>query len=145
MSEKDAWIGFYRDHIASAEKYIYWIMASAGAGIALSINTDAKAMSWDQTLLLLAIILWSCSFWAGILTLREMRAIIYLTSRGMRTEFSKSKPDFRKIVLDKVVESHEKKSHRFASWQLYCFALGAMLYLVWRIIYVICSQIQATL
>ena len=64
MSDKD--FELYLQHRIGQDKYVYFLLAAAAAGIALSVQMTADASAnWRLVPLAMAVLSWAISFFAG--------------------------------------------------------------------------------
>ena len=85
-------------------RYTYFLLAAAGAAIALAVNqTQGLSLSWSQIPLGLAITAWGLSFFCGC------RRLGYVSSKNADS------------------------ANRFGHWQFRLLIAGGVLYVAWHV------------
>ncbi|MFI5158534.1 MAG: hypothetical protein ACHQF4_06685 [Sphingobacteriales bacterium] len=130
------------NEIIRKEKYIYYVLAVIGACIAFTVN-QAQSELWNAYLLipLLSILMWSVSFFLGLILLKKIEKMSRLKYEGVnlveeydRSPSSDEKVDkFNadlKIIQDKY-DLNKRKIKSFESFFLSLLVLGVLFYLIW--------------
>ena len=141
MSEA-AELELVKAHSAATDKYIYFLLAAAGASIAFALSqTKGAALSPWQAPLGAAVLCWAASFYSGCARLRSLSQHIYLNVEllkvlGGRHELTGQHPQLIAVAQQSTMESLKSESDagaRWATWQFRLLLLGAGLYVVWHV------------
>jgi hypothetical protein len=138
----DQKLELYRQYRTAQDKYIYFLLAAAGAAIALAVHQtqDAK-LSLSQIPLGVAVALWGLSFFYGCrhliytsLVLRDNSALLDVQAG----EHPMAGRDMDRIeasvkILRDIIEKHSTKASWFARLQFNSLVCGAIFYLAWHI------------
>jgi len=77
----------YRQLRMAQDKYTYFLLAAAGAAIALAVNqTQGAAISWSQIPLAGAVLCWGLSFFFGCRHLNYVSSTLYSNAELLRIE-----------------------------------------------------------
>jgi hypothetical protein len=125
-------------HRTALEKYIYFLLAAAGAAIGFALNqTHDAVFSWSKLPLAAAVLCWGMSFFFGCRQLvetmgmaREEVQIIKLKAGELR-DFPPA-PELVDAIL-KQFDAKIKRSSRFAKLQFGFLIAGAILYIAWHV------------
>lgn len=138
----DQRIEIYRQLRTSQEKYIYFLLAAAGAAITLAVHqTQGAKLVLSQIPLACAVSLWALSFFFGCRHLGYVNAILYSNSTLLEVEAGNNAlagRDPQRIAaasegIRNAMEANAEKSSRFAELQFTSLILGAIFYLAWHI------------
>ena len=129
-------------HEAQA-KYTYFLLAAAGAGIALAIQqTAGLPLNWGQLPLGLAILSWGASFWSGCYnrayfhtTLIANVAFLQLKD-GDHPKQPPTPNETRGAIEGTSIaaERNSSSANRWGNRQFRLLILGAIFFLCWHII-----------
>ena len=107
-------------------RYTYFLLAAAGAAIALAVNqTQGLSLSWSQIPLGLAITAWGLSFFCGCRRLEYVSSNLYANAELLRVE-SGQHPQFGNHSdyiaatsegLRAAFEKNADSANRFGHWQ----------------------------
>lgn len=132
----------YRQLRVSQDKYTYFLLAAAGAAIALAINqTHTSSISCSQIPLGLAVLFWGVSFMLGCYQLEYVSATLYANAVLLKIQ-SGEQPDIGNHPqmmeaasegIRKAVEHNSDKANSLSHWQFRLIIFGALLYLGWHI------------
>jgi hypothetical protein len=138
----DQRLEIYRQHRTAQDKYIYFLLAAAGAAIALAMHQtqDAK-LSLSQIPLGVAVGLWGLSFFFGCRHLIYASLVLHDNSTLLQVQAGEnplSRRDPERItasieILRGIIEKHSSKASWFARLQFNSLIFGAVCYLVWHI------------
>src|SRR5262245_13334 len=80
-------VEIYRALRSAQDKYAYFLLAAAGAAIALAVNQthDAK-LAWSQLPLLASVMCWALSFVFGCLHLQYVTTSLYANYELLKVE-----------------------------------------------------------
>jgi len=142
MSEEATEI--YRALRESQNKYTYFLLAAAGAAVALAVNqTHATALTWSQIPLAAGVLSWALSFLFGCRHIAYVNSALYANAEYLRV-FSGQHPELVGVHPQLVVAAREgihsamehnadcanRNSHR----QFRFLIVGAVFYLIWHIL-----------
>jgi hypothetical protein len=139
----DQQIEIYRQHRTAQDKYVYFLLAAAGAAIAFAVNqTQGAMLAWSQLPLACAVVFWALSFFCGCRhlgyiesTLSANDALLKVIAGhdpqvGMHPQLINAASK----GIQEAIELNSKRAGRFARWQFRCLVLGAASYLVWHVV-----------
>ncbi|MEK6627202.1 MAG: hypothetical protein AABY53_01120 [Bdellovibrionota bacterium] len=135
-------IEIYKQHRASQDKYIYFLLAAAGAGIGFALNqTKGAALSLYQYPLAFAVLSWGISFYAGCKNSSYINGILLTNAELLRALQGKhplpktpEEAAALPIVIREAIKKDEKIIIQYASIQFKALITGALLYIAWHII-----------
>ena len=132
----------YRQLRTAQDKYSYFVLAAAGAAIALAVNqTHAATLAWSLLPLGAAVLAWGLSFFIGCRSLEYVAATLY----GNAQLISVERGEHREVGRDpermaaasagirSAIESNSNRGNRLAHWQFRLLILGAVFYLGWHV------------
>ena len=118
----------YKRHGASAEKYVYYLVALTVAAIAYSIDiTKDDRLSIETIFILLAIISWGFSFFFGSRYIIESIKLI-----KMNMEHFTKKPE-EKAAHYELLVAKSNKTGDFNTRQLWSFGIGIVFFVMWYV------------
>ena len=125
-------IEFEKAHIASQEKYSYFLLAAAGAAIAFALQkTESVSLSWWMSPIAIALLCWTSSFFFGCKNIVWHQAIlrteIYI-ARVHETPETELSQDQKRQSISNHAEVMDKKLERYAfyaKWQFLMLITGA--------------------
>lgn len=131
----------YKQHRASQDKYVYFLLAAAGASIAFALNqTKGLPLSTSQMPLALAIAAWGLSFTAGCARVAAVDLMLNLNQDLLRIQTGQhellSHPNEIPVAIASVKEMLERanrRSVRSLKWQYRFLICGAVSYIGWHI------------
>lgn len=132
-----------RAHRETAIKYTYFLLASAGAAIALAVNqTRGTALAWSQVPLGAAVASWGLCFYMGCrrvsLVSTGLVGNIELVriERGQHPTVGRDPGAIAKASkeIEDALKKYSKKASRSWHWQFRLLVTGAVLYLGWRVL-----------
>ncbi|MBN1459235.1 MAG: hypothetical protein JXA57_06850 [Armatimonadetes bacterium] len=133
----------YRALNESQNKYTYFLLAAAGAGIALAVRqTHGSGFEFAQIPLALGGVVWGVSFYFGCRRSALVSSALYANldllrvQSGLHPEVG-SNPERMHAASEGIREALELKSgsaNRLGRWQFQLLVLGALLYLVWHLV-----------
>lgn len=122
---------------------MYFLLAAAGAAIALAVNQthDAK-LTWSQSSLAFAVWFWALSFYFGCRHLICVESALFNNVDLLMVESGKHpdlEPDPQLLVLvaeniRKRFQTLSEQAKRFARLQFGCLVLGALSYIGWHVL-----------
>jgi hypothetical protein len=133
----------YRAHREAQLKHTYFLLAAAGAGIAICVNqTRGATLAWSQVPLALAVASWALSFYFGCRHLDYAMANLLANLEMPRIEAGQH-PEIgmhpQKIAaasegIRLAFETNSDRASRFHHWQFRSLILGGVLYVVWHVL-----------
>jgi hypothetical protein len=136
-------IEVFRQLRTSQDKYVCFLLAAAGAAIALAVNqTQGAQLAWSQLTLAAGVLLWAMSFFFGCRHLAYVCSTLYANAELLRVESGihpgvGQHPQLMSAAREGIrqaIESNSKRASRFARWQFACLILGAIGYLAWHVL-----------
>jgi hypothetical protein len=140
MSEKE--IEIYRASRESQNKYTYFLLAAAGAAIALAVNqTHGARLAWSQAPLALGVLSWALSFLFGCRHVAYVNSTLYANFGLLKVESGQhpsvgidpQRMAIAKEGIQQAIESNSKKANRFGHWQFRLLVTGAVFYIIWHV------------
>jgi hypothetical protein len=138
----DNQIEVYKQHRASQEKYVYFLLAAVGAAIALVVNqTQGVKLAYSQLPLAAAVVLWALSFYFGCKHLAYVESTLFANADLLRVEAGEHPlvgPHPQMIAaasegLRSAMVTNSGRAAGFARWQFRCLILGSVFYLAWHV------------
>jgi hypothetical protein len=138
----DQQLEVYRQHRTSQDKYIYFLLAAAGAAIALAVNqTQGLHLSWSQTPLGAGVMLWGLSFYFGCQHLAYVSSTLFANAELLNVESGMHRQIGNHPVLmsaasegiRQAIETNANRASRYARMQFGAFILGAVCYVAWHV------------
>ncbi len=123
-------------------KYTYFLLAAAGAAIALAVNqTQGLSLSWSQIPLGLAVTAWGLSFFCGCRRLGYVSSNLSANVELLRVESGQhpqfgNHPDRIAAASEGIRAAFEKNAdsaNRFGQWQFRFLIAGGVLYVAWHV------------
>jgi hypothetical protein len=113
---------------AATDKYVYFLLAAAGACIAFAINqTNDAALSPYQLPLGGAVVSWGLSLFFGCRNILAVMAVLEGSYRyGDESENHEA--------LAKSIAMSEGRAARYLRWQFVLLLVGAALFVCWHVI-----------
>ncbi len=136
-------IEIFRQHRVAQEKYVYFLLAAAGAAIAFAVTqTQGAKLGWLQIPLAMAVFLWALSFYFGCKQLACALSTLFANSGLLQVE-SGEHPDVgthpqlmtaaSRGIRD-AIETHSSRAILFGQWQFRALILGSAFYLGWHVL-----------
>ena len=122
-------------------KYTYFLLAAAGAAIALAVNqTQGAAMAWSQVPLAAGVLSWGLSFFFGCRHLAYVSSTLYANAELLRVESGQhpemaGHPQMMAAAgqgIRQAIESNSERANRLGHLQFRFLVAGAVLYIVWH-------------
>jgi len=133
----------YRQFRTAQDKCAYFLLAAAGAGIALAVNqTKGAVLAWSQAPLGGAVLRWAASFFSGCRHLAYLTSSVYsnfellTVERGEHPEVGPH-PELVAAAtqgIRKALARSSKRASLYARMQFHFLVWGAILYLAWHIL-----------
>jgi hypothetical protein len=133
----------YRALRAAQEKYIYFLLAAAGAAIALAVNqTQGLAMAWSQVPLAAGVLSWGLSFFFGCRHLAYVSSILYANAELLRVESGQHPHvgDHPQLMgaasegIRQAIQSNSERANRLGHLQFRFLVAGGALYILWHVL-----------
>jgi hypothetical protein len=132
----------FKTHRAAQEKYIYFLLAATGAGIALIINqTHDSKLAWSMLPLGFAVMCWGLSFMYGCQHLSYVESTLFANHNLLRVEAgvhpdAGTNPQYIAAAsagIRSAIEHNSDKAASYARLQFKLLIAGAVLFLVWHV------------
>jgi hypothetical protein len=132
----------YKIRAEHQNKYVYFLLAAAGAGIALSVNqTQNASLRWSQIPLAGAVASWAFSFFAGCRHLQYVGSSMYANADYLRIRAGQhpnvgTHPEKIAAAASGILQAisdNNKAATRHAKLQFYALVAGAALFVGWHI------------
>ena len=136
-------IEVYKQHRASQEKYVYFLLAAVGAAIALAVTqTQGSRLSYSQIPLAFAVALWALSFFFGCKHLGYVESTLFANAELLKVQAGQhprtgGNSEFIEVASEGIreaIDSNSKWAARFARWQFSSLVAGATAYLGWHVL-----------
>lgn len=133
----------YRQFRTAQDKYVYFLLTAAGAGIALAVNqTKSEGLQLSQIPLALCIMSWGLSFFSGSrFALHSISAIytntkLYLAQQGLDPIAGNhsQKIELACGVYEKSLQKDQEALAKHGRRQFRFLVVGACMYLVWHVL-----------
>ena len=131
----------YRQQRQGQDKYVYFLLAAAGASIAFALNqTKGLALAGSQWSLGVSVACWALSFLTGcsrLLTIDEtlnLNAGLVRVQKGTHELLSHpAEIPFATNIMMENLEKVNRRANRRAVWQYRFLILGAGFYIAWHV------------
>ena len=132
----------YRALRTSQDKYTYFLLAVAGAGIGFAVNqTQGLPINWSQVPLGLSVLCWAVSFFYGCKHIKYINSTLYSNFTLLFVEKGRDpvlgdNPNRIAIASNAIREgmaSNSDKIGKFSIRQFQYLVLGAVLFIIWHI------------
>lgn len=132
----------YRQLRVSQDKYVYFLLAAAGAAIGLAVNqTQGLSIASSQVPLAAAVVSWGFSFFFGCRHLAYVNSTLYANAELLNVESGThcqvgNHPQLMAAASEGIrqaIETNSNRANRLARFQFDFFIAGAVLYLGWHI------------
>ena len=138
----DSTLELYRQHRTAQDKYVYFLLAAAGAAIALVVGeTKGAGLHLSQLPLAGAVVLWSLSFYSGCRQLVCVELTLFANiglaqvQEGVHPEVGRNQ-ELAQLAAEGIrtaIEQHSSRAGRYGRGQFILFVLGALSYLIWHV------------
>jgi hypothetical protein len=122
---------FEKAHIASQEKYSYFLLAAAGASIAFCLQKiEGLSLSWWMSPVLISLICWTLSFIFGCKNIVHYQSIIrteIYMARINETQEDKLSYNQKRHLISSHATAMDKKLEKYAfytKWQFLVLIAG---------------------
>lgn len=131
----------YRQHRASQDKYVYFLLAAVGASIAFALNqTQGLALTLSQIPLAISISAWGLSFFCGCKNIGYTNSTLYANADMLKIESGNhpevgSHPQMISAASQGIraaIEHNITKASRFGKLQFSLFVTGVISYVIWH-------------
>jgi hypothetical protein len=133
----------YRAYRAGQEKYVYFLLAGAGAATAFAVTqTRDLPISWTQIPLAAAVLSWGISFYSGCMMVRYGLSNLFANFDLLRVQIGRhpkagTDPAVIEAASEGILEAMQSNDTALGRWslaQFRCLIAGAGLYLAWHIL-----------
>lgn len=124
-------------HREAKHKFIYFLLASAGASIGFAISINSKLpLSWPSVLVITAILFWALSFACGIRAITLHHRMIAANSQFLKQLAQVPNAQKEGYIQDAEKKVFQPQGDRLNCWetaQIVSIGFGALLLMAWRI------------
>lgn len=136
---------------SSQEKLIYFLMVAAGSGIGFAITqTRSDVLATHHIIWLIAVGMWSISFWAGIRwTINsnniKIKNVTYLDTVNKANKEKNINPEVTNELIELISSAQlgykatmsklQARLKRLGWIQTSCLYCGALVYIIWHFFY----------
>jgi hypothetical protein len=133
----------YRQLRTAQDKYTYFLLAAAGAAIALAVNqTQDDAIAWPQVPLALAVLCWGLSFFLGCQHVQYVNSTLYANADLLKIESGTHSEvgEHPQMIaaasegIKQAIEHNASRANRLGHRQFILLVTGAVLYVVWHVV-----------
>ena len=132
----------YKQSRDAQDKYTYFMLTVAGAGIALSVNqTAGSALKWSQCPLGAAVLCWGLSFFCGARHLAYVASTLFANHTMLTVEAGldprAQEPWMMQAASEGIraaIQGNSDKAVIYARWQFRLLVTGAVLFVVWHVL-----------
>ena len=131
----------YRSLRQVQDKHTYFLLAAAGAAIALAVNqSQGAAMAWSHVPLAAGVLSWGLSFFFGCRHIAYVSSTLYANAELLRVE-SGQHPEIaghpQMMVaasegIKQAIESNSERANRLGHLQFRFLVTGAIFYIIWH-------------
>jgi len=127
----------------SQDKYVYFLLAAAGAGIGLAVNlTQDEKLMFSHIPLAATVLSWGVSFFFGGRHLAYVSATLYANAELFRVQQGQhpevgAHPQMMDAAvrgIEQAIEHNSERANRFAHWQFRFLIAGAVLFVLWHVL-----------
>lgn len=132
----------YKQLRTAQDKYTYFLLAAAGACVALTVNrTQGCHLAWSMIPLGIAALCWGISFFCGCQDLRYTNSILYANYELIQVQngtypgigSNVSAQNAASEGLRRAITDNGDRVSRYAVWQFKLLIVGGIAYMVWHI------------
>ena len=140
---KEFELEIYRALRESQNKYVYFLLAAAGAAIAFALNqTQGAKLCWSQIPLAAGVLSWGLSFFFGCRHLAYVSSTLYSNAQHFRTERGQHPQvgsDPQRIAIASAMfktaaEENANRGNQFGHLQFHFLIIGAVFYIGWHVL-----------
>jgi len=133
----------YRLLREAQNKHTYFLLATAGAAIALTVNqSQGAAMTWYQIPLAVGVLSWGLSFFFGCRYVSYINSALYANAVLLQVQSGQhpevgTHPQMMAAASEGIrqaIESNSEHANRLGHLQFRLLVAGAVLYIVWHIL-----------
>lgn len=139
----DAQSTLYSAHLEGHSKYVYFLLAAAGACIGFAVNkTQTAPLGWSQLPLGAAVACWCTSFCSGALRIQHMNGMLYDNLEMLRVQRGRhpkagQHPEMIAYATSRLQERMGVTSRKigfYSEWQFYLLVAGGLFFIAWHIL-----------
>jgi len=132
----------FRQFRQAQDKYVYFLLAAAGAAIGLAVNqTQTATLRWSELPLACAVICWALSFVFGCRHLAYQTSSLYANLALFKVESGRypqigEHPQMMSAASQGIrdaIASNSNRANRFGKLQFVFLVSGAVSYLAWHV------------
>ena len=146
MSDTSGISELYRLHSDGQSKYVYFLLAAAGASMGYGLQQlDGLSLDRTNALGVIAVLFWLLSFFFGCKRITWVHSAIYANysllqlRQGVHPD-QPPHPELTEAAIRGVrtaVETTTNKAARYTKLQFWSLAIGVLLFVGWRILQMI--------
>lgn len=142
MSASDDQMEVYKQHRNAQEKYVYFLLAAAGAAIGFAVNqTKELSLGYSQLPLAVAVILWGFSFYFGCRHITYVECVLYSNAELLKVKAGNhpktgTNPQLIEIAIEGIssaIAQNVEDGAWYGRWQFRCLIFGSAFYLAWHV------------
>ena len=129
----------FRAHRDAQTRYIYFLLAGAGAAIGFAVTqTQTARLGWSHAPLGIAVLCWAVSFYCGCRHLGYVISGLYanhaMIGGDPSTDDRPAVAALRVKTLAGIIESPSNQANRYAQWQFRSLLVGAGFFIAWHVL-----------
>lgn len=133
----------YRQFRLTQDKYVYFLLAAAGAAIGFAVNqTHDSVLSRSQLPLGAAVLCWGLSFFFGCRHLAYVGSTLYANAELLKVESGQHPevgrhPQLMAAASEGIrsaIEDNSNRANRLGHMQFRFLVVGAVLYIGWHVL-----------
>jgi hypothetical protein len=128
----------------SQERNTYFLLAASASAIGFAITqVKTEPLTLTHIPLGIAIFLWAASFYCGQQFVQWSISAVGKEADYLSKDFFPERPDeIKKTVLHKTINLHASKMNFYGKLQLSCLLLGAVSYITFHVLKMICVSVS---
>ncbi|MBI4472470.1 MAG: hypothetical protein HY646_07360 [Acidobacteria bacterium] len=140
MPDSKDLLELHKEHTAKQEKLTYFLLAAAASGIAFAVNkTEGLRISWSLLPVGGATLCWAVSFFFGYKQLERVQIALQANYNYLRLLLSQNEGDANEQAnamsrAQKAQFENIEKAQFYNKWQFRLLIIGALLFIIWRVL-----------
>lgn len=132
----------HRQHTESQSKYVYFLLAAAGASLGFAIQKlDGKPLSWEQAPALAAVGLWLASLFCGCKRITWTQSTMYANFALLQLQYGlhPQQPPHQHLPaavsgMRKAIESNASWANLYYKLQFWLLGFGVLAFVAWSVL-----------